>query len=260
LFGFDGPRAGGVTCQGGSASNLTSLAIARDTLYPDTKLNGNGNYNFVLFTSLHCHYSVEKAAKALGLGRAAVTSVPVDEAGCMIPGALREAVLQAKASSKTPLYVNATAGTTVLGSFDPLRAISKVCNEFNLWFHVDASWGGSVIFSSTLRQKLDGTELANSLTVNPHKMLNVPVTCSFLLTNDLGVFKRANTLAAGYLFHNDYNEDGDKDEKQFWDLAGMSRVNSVSLSHCILRRSYSNSLLSEIRPLKASILGSSDIT
>lgn len=197
------------------------MVIARNALYPETKLNGNGSYNFALFTSQHGHYSVEKAATALGLGKAAVVPVPVDQAGCIIPTALREAVIQAKSDGRTPIYVNATAGTTVFGSYDPFRAISAICKEFNLWFHIDGSWGGSVIFSSTQRHKLDGTELANSLTVNPHKMLNVPVTCSFLLTDDLSVFKRANTLTAGYLFHGDDDEECEEN-KEYWDLADLT--------------------------------------
>ncbi|ETS75455.1 hypothetical protein PFICI_12399 [Pestalotiopsis fici W106-1] len=223
LFGFTGPRAGGVTCQGGSSSNLTSLIIARNALYPDTKTNGNGSHNFVLFTSKHGHYSVEKAATTLGLGSAAVIPIPVDDAGCMVPSSLREAIVKSKSEGKTPLYVNSTAGTTVLGSYDPFRAIAAICKEFNLWLHVDGSWGGNAIFSSTQRHKLDGAELANSLTVNPHKMLNVPVTCSFLLTNDVGVFKKANTLAAGYLFHGGGGGDDDADnEEQHWDLADLT--------------------------------------
>ncbi|KAI0545194.1 pyridoxal phosphate-dependent transferase [Xylaria curta] len=219
LFGFNGQRAGGVTCQGGSSSNLTSIVVARNELYPDTKQNGNGIHDFVLFTSEHGHYSVEKAATTLGLGKGAVIAVPVDEGGRMIPAALKEAVVRAKHDGKTPFYVNATAGTTVFGSYDPIREISAICKDFGLWLHVDGSWGGSAIFSSMQRHKLDGTELANSLTVNPHKMMNVPVTCSFLLTNDLNVFKRANTLTAGYLFH-DVEEDADKAE--YWDLADLT--------------------------------------
>ncbi|KAK6086320.1 hypothetical protein SCUP234_02533 [Seiridium cupressi] len=222
FFGFTGPRAGGVTCQGGSSSNLTSLVIARNALFPDTKTLGNGSHNFVLFTSQHGHYSVEKAATTLGLGSASVVSVPVDDAGRMVPDGLREAIRLAIAAGKTPLYVNATAGTTVLGSYDPFREISAVCKDFNLWFHIDASWGGSAIFSTTQRHKLDGAELADSLTVNPHKLLNVPVTCSFLLTNDLSVFKKANTLPAGYLFHGGDDEAGDEDNKEYWDLADLT--------------------------------------
>ncbi|KAI7778462.1 hypothetical protein LA080_002066 [Diaporthe eres] len=222
LFGFNGPRAGGVTCQGGSSSNLTSIVTARNTLFPDTKLNGNGTHNLVVFTSQHGHYSVEKAVTTLGLGKAAVILVPVDEAGCLVPSALREAVIPAKGDGKTPFYVNATAGTTVLGSFDPFRAISEVCNEFNLWLHVDGSWGGSVVFSAAQRHKLDGVELADSIMVNPHKMLNVPVTCSFLLVNDLSILKKANSLAAGYLFHEDGNGEAGEETKEYWDLADLT--------------------------------------
>lgn len=203
LFGFTGPRAGGITCQGGSSSNLTSLVVARNALYPECKTQGNSGSPgpFVLFTSKHGHYSVEKAAVICGLGSAAVWTVPVDEAGRMDPSALRDLVVRAKAEGRTPLYVNATAGTTVLGSYDPFEAIAAVCREFNLWLHIDASWGGPAVFSPAQRHKLAGSHLANSITVNPHKMMNVPVTCSFLLGPDTAVFHRANTLPAGYLFH-----------------------------------------------------------
>ncbi|TQN71141.1 L-aspartate decarboxylase dtxS4 [Colletotrichum shisoi] len=216
LFGFTGPRAGGVTCQGGSSSNLTSLVVARSALYPETKISGNGSHDFVIFTSAHGHYSVEKSALTCGLGASSVWAVPIDAAGRMIPEALRELVVRAKAEGKTPLYVNSTAGTTVMGSYDPFEEISAICKEFGLWFHIDASWGGSVIFSEKQRAKLKGSHLADSLTVNPHKMMNVPVTCSFLLTPDEKVFHKANTLPAGYLFHNvDETED-------VWDLADLT--------------------------------------
>ncbi|KAK6841257.1 hypothetical protein PG987_002117 [Apiospora arundinis] len=207
LFGFTGPRAGGVSCQGGSASNLTSIAIARNALYPECKSGGNGAKRFVLFTSAHGHYSVEKAAVTCGMGADAVVPVP----------------------GRTPLYVNATAGTTVLGSFDDFRALSAVCREFGVWLHIDGSWGGPCIFSESQKHKLAGSELADSITVNPHKMMNVPVTCSFLLTNDLSVFHKANTLPAGYLFH------GAGDDGEVYDLADLTlqcgrRADSLKLA------------------------------
>lgn len=238
LFGFTGPRAGGISCQGGSASNLTSIAIARNALYPEAKTGGNASVSgpFVLFTSAHGHYSVEKAAVTCGFGSSAVWTVSVDEAGRMDASALRALVVRAKAEGKIPLYVNATAGTTVLGSYDPFEEISTVCREHNMWMHVDASWGGPVIFSGKHKGKLAGSHLANSLTVNPHKMMNVPVTCSFLLTNDLSVFHRANTLPAGYLFHgpdtSDYGveaeaaanltEEKEEEYEEVWDLADLT--------------------------------------
>ncbi|KAH9905959.1 PLP-dependent transferase [Xylariomycetidae sp. FL2044] len=222
LFGLTGPRAGGVTCQGGSGSNLTSLVIARNTLYPETREGGNGGRAFVLFTSAHGHYSVEKAATTCGMGRSSVRSVAVDGEGRMDAAALRRAVLRARGEGGTPLYVNATAGTTVLGSYDPLDAVADVCAEFGMWMHVDASWGGPAVFSlsAARRRKLAGSGRADSVTVNPHKMLNVPVTCSFLLTDDVAVFHRANTLPAGYLFHG--ADAGDSGGSEVWDLADLT--------------------------------------
>ncbi|KEY67877.1 hypothetical protein S7711_02089 [Stachybotrys chartarum IBT 7711] len=215
LFGFDGPLAGGVSCQGGSASNLTSLIVARNALYPDCKDSGVCGYDFAIFTSAHGHYSVEKAAMISGIGASSVRGVTTDIEGRMKPDALREAVVRAKADGKVPLYVNATAGTTVLGSFDPFEEISSICKEFGMWMHIDASWGGPVIFSKQQKWKMKGSHLADSLTVNPHKMMNVPVTCSFLLGPDMRIFNKANSTTAGYLFHG--SEDGDT-----WDLADLT--------------------------------------
>ncbi|QYS96119.1 Glutamate decarboxylase [Trichoderma simmonsii] len=215
LFGFDGQYAGGVSCPGGSGSNLTSLIVARNTLYPESKTEGNGKYDFVVLTSAHGHYSVEKAAMTTGMGSSAVWAVPVDDEGRMKPEALRELVLLAKQQGKTPFYVNATAGTTVKGSFDPFEDISKICKEFGLWMHIDASWGGSVIFSKAQSWKMKGSHLADSLTVNPHKMLNAPVTCSLLLGPDMRIFQQANSTSAGYLFHG-------SDDGEIWDLADLT--------------------------------------
>ncbi|KAL1869612.1 Glutamate decarboxylase 2 [Diaporthe australafricana] len=230
LFGFEGPRAGGICCQGGSASNLTSLVTARNALFPACRTQGNRDKEFAVFTSIHGHYSVEKAARTMGLGSAAVVKVPADSTGRMDPAALRNAVAAARQAGRTPLYVNATAGTTVHGAFDPLEAVAAVCREFGVWLHVDASWGGPAVFSTIHRHKLAGSHLADSITVSPHKMLNVPLTCSMLLTDDTAVFHRANTLPADYLFHaNVEGEHGNKAEGQgvmeadeVWDLADLT--------------------------------------
>ncbi|KKY15364.1 putative glutamate decarboxylase [Phaeomoniella chlamydospora] len=213
LFGLVGPSSGGISCQGGSASNLTSIVIARNNKYPSTKVYGNHHEGrqLVLFTSAHAHYSIEKAAQACGFGSAAVISVPVDPiTGQMLPQALDHMIIEAKLSGKTPFYVNATAGSTVLGSFDPFPKISQICKKHNLWFHIDASWGGPFIFSPTLNNRLNGASLADSIAINPHKMMAVPVTCSFLLAADLQQFHAANTLPAGYLFHSNPSHPADE--------------------------------------------------
>ena len=214
-FGFTGPAAGGVTCQGGSSSNLTSLVVARNTLYPECKESGSRQYDFVVFTSAHGHYSVEKSAMVCGMGSSSVWKVPVDEGGRMRAEELRKLVVKAKAEGKTPLYVNTTAGSTVRGSFDPFEEISSICKEHGLWMHIDGSWGGPAIFSAQHRWRLQGSHLADSLTVNPHKMMNTPTTCSFLLGPDMKVFNQANSTSAGYLFHGGAGDD-------VWDLADLT--------------------------------------
>ncbi|EXJ73770.1 glutamate decarboxylase [Cladophialophora psammophila CBS 110553] len=226
-FGFLGPRAGGINVQGGSASNMTSIVIARNTLFPDTKQSGNhaGGRQLVMFTSEHGHYSIEKAAQQCGFGAESVIPVPVHpSSGEMDPEALESLIVREKSRGKTPFYVNATAGTTVLGSFDPFPAVAQIAGKHGLWMHIDGAWGGSLVFSDSLRHtRLKGCELADSIAVNPHKMLGVPVTCSFLLLKDLKNAHTANTLRAGYLFH-DGNEDELQAEQQ--ELNGHDRLES----------------------------------
>lgn len=233
LFGLTGPNAGGTTQPGGSASNTTALVVARNTLYPETKVAGYSGKRFVLVTSAHGHYSLEKAAQVCGLGSSQAWTVPVDARGRMDVSQLVRLIRQAREEGLTPLFVNATAGTTVFGAFDPLPKIAEVCKRENLWFHVDASWGGAAIFSSRQRHKLRGSEGADSLTVNPHKMMGVPLTCSFLLASDIRKLWRANTLPAGYLFHDnveDVCENGamgsrqtdSRPDREIWDVGDLT--------------------------------------
>lgn len=233
LFGLTGQYAGGITSPGGSASNMTALVIARNTLYPETKTKGYGDRKFVIFTSEDGHYSHEKAAQVCGLGSLNAWPVPVDTEGRMKASELQRLIIKAREKHYTPFFVNATAGTTVLGAYDPLPEIAQICRAENLWLHIDASWGGSVIFSSKHKYKMRGSEFADSLTVNPHKMMGVPVTCSFLVGADLRKFWRANTLPAGYLFHGDAKKGNDNcsaeslidergDYQEVWDLADLT--------------------------------------
>lgn len=182
-----------------------------------------------MFTSAQGHYSLEKAAQICGIGTENVLSVPVDQYGCMIPSELENLIKSSLLNQQIPFYVNATAGTTVLGSYDPFTAISVICKKYNLWLHIDASWGGPVIFSKKHKKKLDGSHLADSLAINPHKMMGVPVTCSFLLTPDLRKFHTANSHPANYLFHTEAMEG------EIWDLADLTlqcgrRADSLKLA------------------------------
>lgn len=214
MFGFDGPRAGGLTFPGGSYSNITALHMARSIQFPETKTEGCAGHKFAVFTSSHCHYSVEKAAILMGLGSKSVIKVNVHETGEMDTDDLERRITEAKRDGYIPLAISATAGTTVYGSFDDFETIGAIARKHDIWFHIDGSWGANFIFSDKQKHKLKGSHLANSLTSNPHKMLGVPCTCSFLLVPDERVFQEANSLQAAYLFHN-----GNTDDDENYDLA-----------------------------------------
>lgn len=211
LFFPESKSAGGLTFAGGSWSNITALQIARSLKFPDTKLDGNAGHKFAVFASKHCHYSVEKAAILLGLGSRSVFKVDINDDGSMDTKNLAESIEKAKKGGFEPLFINATAGTTVFGSFDNLEEVAAIAKKFNVWFHIDGSWGGNVIFSENYKDRLKGCHLANSITANPHKMLGTPTTCSFLLLPEVSNFQTANSLSAPYLFHGRDNDEENHD-------------------------------------------------
>ena len=184
------------------------MLVARNTMFPITKSLGTAALTkpLVLFASEESHYSISIAAASLGFGTSSVLTIPVDSRGAMDSIALEDMTQEAIQSGRQPFYVCATAGTTVRGAYDPLPAIAKICQNYSMWMHIDAAWGGPAIFSSTHKYKLAGSEHADSIAFNPHKMMGVPLTCSFLLGKDLRNFYAANALSAGYLFHQDADD------------------------------------------------------
>ena len=106
-------------------------------------------------------------------------------------------------------------GTTVLGAFDLLIEIADICQEFDMWLHVDAAWGGGLIFSKKHNVLLRGIQRADSILFNPHKLLAVPQQCSLLLTKHKNIFKEAHSKQAPYLFQKDkfYSRDLDVGDK-----------------------------------------------
>lgn len=215
-IGFTHPEADGVLGPGGSLNNTLAVSLALYRHDPAIKQDGlYGQPPFALFTSKQSHYSLQKAAALLGLGRTSVTYVACDARGGMRPEALSAAIREARAAGRTPLMINATAGTTVLGAFDPIDALADIAEREGLWLHVDGCHGGSVVFSERHRHLVDGLARADSLAWNPHKMLGVTQQCSLLLVNRSGgLLREAFASHANYLFQKDKNfaelDTGDK--------------------------------------------------
>jgi len=198
------PEHDGLFVPGGSIANLYSMILARERACPDAKRTGMPQ-GYVAFCSEQSHYSYKKCAHMIGLGMDNMIKVECGKDGALLPSALEEAISAAKAAGKTPFYVGATAGTTVLGAFDPFNALADVCAKDNIWLHVDGAWGGAAIVSKTYKHLMAGVERADSFCWNPHKMLGIPLQCSIVLSKKPGSFMAANSFKADYLFQPDKN-------------------------------------------------------
>ncbi len=193
----------GLFVAGGSLANLHAMQLARVRSDPDCLERGPGGPRLVAFTSAHGHYSLAKSAALLGLGRRALVVVPCDDHGRMRPDALAQAVRVATDRGEHPFFVNATAGTTVLGAFDPISELSAICTESALWLHVDGTFGAAALFSAAQRGRMAGVEHADSLAWNLHKLSGVTQQCAALLVRQPGALRAAFATGADYLFQPD---------------------------------------------------------
>lgn len=198
LFGL-GDKSGGALLGSGTMANLQALAVARNVMCGafDRGLSGLEKPP-VVFASEVAHSSVHKAAMVLGLGRAAVIPIKTDDNSQIIPESLRAAITKAKDEGRSPFCVIATAGTTVTGSIDPLNDIGLIAKEHGLWFHVDAAYGGALIFSQKHKARLAGIEHADSVTFNPHKWLFVSSGCAMALFRNMEAMEEAFRVPAPY--------------------------------------------------------------
>ncbi|XP_023287909.1 acidic amino acid decarboxylase GADL1 [Orussus abietinus] len=198
------PFADGILSPGGSIANMYGIVLARFRKLPEVKVKGlSGLPPLALFTSKGGHYSIEKAAHWLGLGTESVHEVKTDDLGRMDLGDLKKSIVKSRSNGRVPFFVNATAGTTVLGAFDPISEIAEICEEEDLWLHVDACFGGTLLLSEKYRDRLRGIEKSDSVVWNPHKMLGAPLQCSLFLVKGKDTLHKANSAGAKYLFQQD---------------------------------------------------------
>lgn len=192
----------GIIYDTASVAGFTALAAAREALdlaIREQGMTGRDLPRLRIYVTEHTHSHIEKAAIALGVGQQNVVRVASDERFRMDPAELARAIERDLAEGMRPMAVVATAGTTSTTSVDPVPQIADVAERFNVWLHVDAAYAGVAAILPEHRYLMDGVERAQSLVVNPHKWLFVPMDCSVLFLRDEASVRRAFSLVPEYL-------------------------------------------------------------
>jgi len=189
----------GVVTTGGSLTNLAALWCARNAAFPATEgfagveveglgaaLRHHGCERAVILGSHLAHYSIAKAAGILGLGSQSFIEVAVDGEDRIDLSALEEEIARCRENSWRIVALIGAAGTTDCGSIDPLEALADIAERERIHLHVDAAWGSPLLFSPRYRDLLRGIERADTVTVDGHKQLYLPIGVSMLLFRDPG--------------------------------------------------------------------------
>ena len=192
--------ASGAFVTGGATANYMALAVARDTLAGwDVRRDGvAGGPPLAVYASEDVHDTIDRAADLLGLGTAAVRRIGTDDRLRMRPDLLRERIHEDLAAGVKPICVVGTAGTTEFGAIDPLDELADIAADRGCWFHVDAAYGGPAAMTDALRPAFVGIERADSITCDPHKWLNTPISSSLVLFRDPATQHAAFTLETDY--------------------------------------------------------------
>jgi aromatic-L-amino-acid/L-tryptophan decarboxylase len=246
LIGY-GSESFGVLASGGTEANLIALKCARDraqrlgvndgvrqaisTGALSTQMNGLGLTagKLTVYASEQCHFSIERSVDILGLGRKSLRKIPTDERFHIRTDALQNQIEADRNAGYTPCCVIGIAGATSTGVIDPLSELAAIARKNSCWYHVDAAYGGALAFSEAHSAKLKGTELADSVTFDPHKWMFVPFACGALLVRDGGqVLRDSFDITPEYL-----NEDRGGTDVEFdffrYGQMGTRRFSSLKL-------------------------------
>ena len=193
---------GGVVYDTASVGIMHALAVAREQAAPYTRKLGLTNRDlprFRIYTSDQAHSSAEKAAIALGLGEKNVIRVRSDDEFRLDVNSLGQTIAHDRQAGLQPMAVVATVGTTSTASVDPILEIAKICQEQKIWLHIDGAYGGGFAMLPEYRWLGEGWEMADSIVINPHKSLFVPLDFSVLYVRDLERLRHVFTLVPEYL-------------------------------------------------------------
>ena len=195
------PASTGAFTSGGTVSNVTALAAARERALPGVRRTGLAGARCAMYASEEAHYSVKRAAELLGIGDDNVRLVPIDDRRRLRPEAVAAAIDADLAAGVTPIAVVATAGTTLTGAVDPLAAIADICEARGVWLHVDGAYGGAAATVPSVRALFAGLERADSLSVDAHKWMYLPKACGIVLARHRGDLEAALAHEEAYIPH-----------------------------------------------------------
>ena len=200
---FSYPKnAVGNLASGGSIANMIALTSARDA----HKIKGNLIEKSVIYLSSQTHHCVTKALRIIGLEDVILRTVNLDERSRMNINDLKRLLKKDKESGLNPFLIVGSAGTTDTGAIDPLEEIGEICQNENLWYHIDAAYGGFFILTESRKRLFKGIELSDSLVVDPHKGLFIPYGIGAVL------IKNKETVFHSHSSQADYMQDAYRDD------------------------------------------------
>ncbi|SNT35157.1 Glutamate or tyrosine decarboxylase [Ekhidna lutea] len=194
LMGFPSDAAGNLT-SGGSISNLIAVVTAREAM--DVK--AKDFHRLVVYLSDQTHHSLQKALRIAGLGEAQLRYLPVDNHFRLDISSLDELIENDRKKGLLPFFINASLGTTNTGTIDPIKEMATIAQHQKVWFHVDAAYGGFFRLLPEVQKKTSGIELADSITLDPHKSLFLPFGTGAVLIKNLTALYKAHRYTADYL-------------------------------------------------------------
>ncbi|MTI29555.1 aminotransferase class V-fold PLP-dependent enzyme [Cytophagales bacterium RKSG123] len=200
-FGYNAQKIDGTFASGGTEANLTAVLCALNETFPDYANNGLMGMKGrpLIYCSTEVHHSIVRAARTVGLGLDSVRIVNVNSDQKVDIDDLNSKIKEDLKKGNQPFMIIGTAGTTGSGVIDDLNNLSKVANKYNLWFHVDAAYGGAAILNKKLKNLLKGIEKSNSITFDIHKWMSVPMGASLFLTSNKEILGKTFRIATEYM-------------------------------------------------------------
>jgi aromatic-L-amino-acid decarboxylase len=194
VFGFPINSVGNLT-SGGSIANLIALTAARD----HHKIKGDLIQRSVIYLSPQVHHCLHKAIRIIGLEDIVIRELKLDAFHRIDPAELEKQIIADLNKNLKPFCVIASAGTTDTGAVDPLDAIASVTKKFDMWYHIDAAYGGFFILTESKKQMFTGIERADSLVIDPHKGMFLPYGTGAVLVKDKNAVFHSNHYVANYM-------------------------------------------------------------